>query len=243
MIRIGICDEEAWCREELTFFCQRYFGEDFSYKITEYTSGEEVLAGRLPDILLLDIEMSGIDGLRVKELLEKSEKRTRIIFATSHHELALEGYGRDVLAFLTKPLDYKKFSEKMDLAIRDLRDENYYILIKGVQKCHRKILLRDVRYVKSTGRYVYFHIKNTEQPLLDDRGLIFWQRELEDKGFALARKGCLVNLSQVEEFRANEVRLFSGEKISLSRRIRESFRISYIHYLFRGAESDIEERG
>ena len=235
MIYVGICDEEVWCREQLISFCQRYFDQRFAYEIREYVSGEEVLTGKLPDILFLDIEMDGLDGLEVKELLEEKGKRTKIIFATSHGELALEGYGRDVLGFLTKPMEYEKFKKKMDLAIRDLQEKNYYIVVEGVKKSRRKVFLADIRYLKSAGRYVYFFVKDVDQPLLDDRGLIFWQRELEDKGFALTKKGYLVNLSQIEELRTDEVRLVSGERIPLSRRIRDSFRTTYTDYLFRDA--------
>ena len=82
--------------------------------------GEAVLSGKLPDILLLDIEMEGMSGIELKDLLGEREKRVRICFITSHSELAVEGYGDGVFGFLVKPLEYERFAVKMKLMVRDL---------------------------------------------------------------------------------------------------------------------------
>ena len=236
MITVGICDEEDWCRETLVSFCQRYFGADTAYEIRQYASGEELLAGELPDILLLDIEMGGMDGIRVKDILGEKEKKVRILFATSHEELAVEGYGSGVLGFLTKPLDYEKFQRKMDLAVRDLGEADRYIILEGTQRSSRKVLLSDVKYLKATGKYAHFYLKEEKWPVLDDRGISTWQGELEDKGFALPRKGVLVNLSWVQGLQGDEVLLSDGERIAMSRRMRETFRKKYFAHMFRDAK-------
>ena len=60
-MKIGICDDEKEIRAMLRDKVQSLYPKA---DILLYSSGEEVLAGELPDILLLDIQMQGKAGLR-----------------------------------------------------------------------------------------------------------------------------------------------------------------------------------
>ena len=76
MITIAICDDEPKDVERLEKFCDRYFAGGYEYVIRTYASGREFLEdqekkgeqrSRLADILLLDIEMEGINGIAVNQ--------------------------------------------------------------------------------------------------------------------------------------------------------------------------------
>ncbi len=69
MIRIAICDDEKECRTSLLKYCERYCRErELEGVCLEYEAGEALLGDReAADLLLLDVEMHGIDGIGVKE--------------------------------------------------------------------------------------------------------------------------------------------------------------------------------
>lgn len=236
MITIGICDDDEYSREILKEFCQRYFGKDYDFCTVAYGSAEAVLSGKLPDILLLDIEMAGMSGIELKDLLGESAKRVRICFITNHSELAAEGYGDGVFGFLVKPLEYERFVVKMKLMVRDLESANRYIVIERKKGDSKKVHLSDVIYLRASDKYVYLYLKGEAAPCFDGRGISFWTEELADKGFALCHRGYLVNLVWVSGIEGNRVRLLNGEELPISRRARKDFQERYGRYLFRNAK-------
>jgi putative two-component system response regulator len=85
------------------------------YKITISTSGEESLElvqnGPIPDVILLDIMMPGMDGYEVCKKL-KAEKRTKdipVIFITAKDDEKDKQLGKELgsAAYITKPFDAK----------------------------------------------------------------------------------------------------------------------------------------
>jgi len=86
-----------------------------AYKITISTSGEEALElvqnGPIPDVILLDIMMPGMDGYEVCKKL-KAEKRTKdipVIFITAKDDEKDKQLGKELgsAAYITKPFDAK----------------------------------------------------------------------------------------------------------------------------------------
>lgn len=86
-----------------------------AYKITISTSGEEALElvqnGPIPDVILLDIMMPGMDGYEVCKKL-KAEKRTKdipVIFISAKDDEKDKQLGKELgsAAYITKPFDAK----------------------------------------------------------------------------------------------------------------------------------------
>ena len=65
MYRIGICDDEEACRIKISESIRNIaLKNDIEVKIIQYESGIQVMDCEKPDILILDIEMEHIDGLK-----------------------------------------------------------------------------------------------------------------------------------------------------------------------------------
>ena len=87
-IRIGICDDSDHDRHYLKSIIKNYFkGREIEPEIVEYGSGEEFFRKPDVEILFLDIEMNALDGIMVKNELQKLQAETRIVFTTSHNDL------------------------------------------------------------------------------------------------------------------------------------------------------------
>jgi response regulator RpfG family c-di-GMP phosphodiesterase len=90
------------------------------------TSGEEALKVTLQkdiDLIILDVQMPGMDGFEVSQIL-KSNKRTRnipIIFVTAEsreRKLMMKGYDEGAVDYLFKPLDPEIVKAKVTVLLK-----------------------------------------------------------------------------------------------------------------------------
>ena len=61
------------------------------------------------DLIFLDIQMPDLNGIELARVLDKGDRKPRIIFTTAYNQFALEGYKVDALDYLLKPFNYEEF--------------------------------------------------------------------------------------------------------------------------------------
>ena len=71
------------------------------------------LAGNDADLVLLDINMPGLDGLQLAERLRASAHPPRIVFVTAHASHALKAFEIDAVDYLTKPVRRARLQEAL----------------------------------------------------------------------------------------------------------------------------------
>jgi len=139
--RIAICDDERAEAERLGSVVSdwsRAAGIDCA--IDTFSGAEALLSAREDrgeyDILLLDVEMRGMDGIALARRLRADGCRAEIIFVTSHFELAGEGYDVDALHYLIKPVDNEKLAEvlKVKITLLTTGEEMYNGLMRDMPK-------------------------------------------------------------------------------------------------------------
>ena len=99
---IGICDDENCMREQVAMVCKEVVEKyNTDIQIETFSDGKQVIEKEF-DILILDIEMEGVDGISVKNIFQNRKKDTIIIFVTSHDEMMSQAFGVNVIGFVTK---------------------------------------------------------------------------------------------------------------------------------------------
>lgn len=139
-LQIAICDDEPAMLEYLDALVNQW-GE---------SRGEPVNAQCFPsaqalwftweesprfDVLLLDIQMQGLDGVSLAHKIREKDSRSVIIFITGTVEFAAEGYDVSALHYLLKPVDEEKLFFCLDRAVAQLRRAPKQLLlpVAGVQ--------------------------------------------------------------------------------------------------------------
>lgn len=224
-MRITICDDQKIYREDILEHCKRAFPKgDVVYR--SFTSGEELLAsGEAFDFLFLDIEMTGMDGIRVKELLEQQGTRGKIIFLTSHEERMIEAFGANVIGFLRKPVqeaDLLPIVQKMKLipdkkTIEWEEGDKLYVVYP-----------EEIQYIEVEDKYTHVFV-GMERHLVR-RSLREWEEMLPESDFGKANRSCLVNLSLLDRVKS-EIVLEDGKTIPISRKYRKEIEEKYKEYL------------
>lgn len=123
MLNISICDDNPKALQDTVTLLEGYAATkpDFSYQLQTYGGGEELLAnydaGVLPDLLLLDIYMDGLSGVKTAQLLRKQGYKGQIIFLTTSTLHALAAFEVDATQYLVKPLNQPQFIQAMDKSL------------------------------------------------------------------------------------------------------------------------------
>ena len=122
MYRFAICDdngEYARYIEELAGRWARQAGEEVEAE--RFPSAEAFLfrygERRDFDVLLLDIEMTGMDGVELAKTVRREDEDVQIVFITGYTDYIAEGYEVSALHYLTKPVNEDKLFQVLTKAV------------------------------------------------------------------------------------------------------------------------------
>ena len=181
------------------------------------------------DVIFLDIEMPGSDGLEVAREIRTKDEAVGIIFVTGMAKYAVEGYTVHAIDFIVKPVGYYNFAVKLEKAIQFFeKRQTKEILINGKEGIYR-ISAAYVYYIEKDRDDLLFH---TVQGDFQMRGSIKMMKEkLAGAPFSECTSGCLVNLECVNYIGKEELSLKDGTRLPLSRRLKKQFSQEYIEYM------------
>ena len=112
-MRIAICDDENTFLKELEEKIVKIIPR-LDCDVEPFSCAEDLLSSDMAfDIVFLDIEMDGMDGMSCARKIRQSDKDIPIVFLTSHTEMAVEGYEVSAFRFLQKPVDDTKLKRTL----------------------------------------------------------------------------------------------------------------------------------
>lgn len=122
-LRTIIVDDEPLARRGLSLRLKDHPALEL---VAECCNGQEALesAGELqPDLMFLDIQMPGMDGLGVVENLQ-SDDMPLVVFVTAFDEFAVDAFEVNAVDYVLKPVDEERLEAAIDraLAIREQRE-------------------------------------------------------------------------------------------------------------------------
>lgn len=121
-MNIFICDDDSLICDQIKTLCKNFYAEHniSQPNIYIFNSGEEMLASDLtPDIVYLDVQMAGINGITVGNALLKSHPSAIIIIVTSFPEYLDDAMRFHVFRYISKPIETKRFMRNLEDAIAE----------------------------------------------------------------------------------------------------------------------------
>jgi two-component system, LytTR family, response regulator len=224
-IRVLIVDDEVLARERIRDLLK---GQSEFEMIGECSNGSDAVQKILelePDLLFLDVQMPGLNGLEVLEAVGP-EHLPVVIFVTAYDQYALRAFEVHALDYLLKPFDRPRFQKSLQRAQAEiqrqrtgnLNDRLMALLegLKGTRKFLDRLVVKDagrifflraneIDWVEAAGNYLRLHI-GKESHLLRETMHRF-ERQLDPNQFLRIHRSTIVNIERVKEFRP----LFHGE--------------------------------
>ena len=215
--RIAIVDDNQTDREFLHAQAQSWAAQKGSSLQAElFASAEEFLFHYAEhkdyDILLLDIEMPGMDGVTMARRIRKENETVQIVFITGYSEYISEGYEVAALHYLMKPVNTEKLRQVLERAADKLQRNERYLTLELSSEVVR-LPLYQIRWAEVRQNYLTIHAKA-------DYTVKMTLSELEsrlDDRFFRAGRSFIINLTEVRSVTRQEVRLSDGTAIPLPR--------------------------
>ena len=223
MYRVAVVDDLAEERSNLRAFLLRFAAERKQpLEVREFEDGESFLSSfdHNFEIVLLDIEMQGIDGMETARRLRERDESVCLLFVTYLASFAVQGYGVRALDFLVKPVSYENFMLKMDRAVVAAERARKKEIIVPTAEGDRRLRIDELYYVEVMNHTLLYH---TKQGVLSVRGQIRdCEARLAPYDFARCNKSYLVNMNYVTEIRRSEIRV-CGDLLPIGSTRRQAF--------------------
>ena len=231
-MRILICDDDVLIIEQIRKYCQNFFNK-IQVKCPElvcFSDGETLLSDEgEKDILFLDIEMPGMNGIYVGNELKMRNENIIIFIVTSHSEYLDEAMRFHVFRYLSKPLDKQRFFRNMKDAVDLYNSMTVKIPIETKQGVHT-LPASSIVAIEAQGRKITVHtVKGDFESI---HTIKYWENLLPKNHFFQTHRSFIINFEYVTDFDHTLVHMNDNQfHAYLTKRKYSSFKEAYLLYL------------
>lgn len=231
-MRIAICDDDSLCVEKLNKYINNYFEHTHikTPEIISFSNGADLLANaKNINILFLDIEMPGINGIYVGKELKIKNKNIIIFIVTSYSEYLDEAMRFHVFRYLSKPLDKQRLFRNMKDALQLYNSITCKIPIETKQGVYT-LPASSIIAIEAQGRKVILY--TTPRTFESIHNMQYWQEVLPTNCFFQTHRSFIINFEYVTDFNHSLIHLSNGQYCAyLTRRKYSTFKEAYLLYL------------
>jgi two-component system LytT family response regulator len=233
-IKTIIADDEVLARQKLRQLLQDESDIEIVGEGADALETIDLVQYTRPDLLLLDVQMPGMDGFDVISALssDTSVPPPRVIFTTAYDRYAIRAFEINAVDYLLKPFT----RERLHQAFQRARDQILSAQSNGTKRTDEAYATRlvfkskgrilflpvnDIRWVGAEENYVRI-CTDRESHLLRETMARF-ETKLDPKFFIRVHRSAIVNLQHVKEIRTDSqegdsfVLMHDGQKVPMSR--------------------------
>ena len=228
IFKVALCDDEEYVFDIVNEKLQNYARlKGIEAKVTYYKTAETLLENAdSMDMLLLDIDMPGMDGIEAGRLLNKKPHDYKVVMLTGRTDRFREAFVIEAFRFVTKPI----VQEELFQAFDDVREwlswlKKVVVWQKGIEY---SVFQKDIVYIE--GNRSTTRIFTEKNDFRSERTLAEWDIMLDSRYFFRCHKSFIVNMSKICKINKNVLEMVTGENLMISRRLNAEFRNAYMMY-------------
>ena len=238
-----IVDDEPPAREKIKSFLERERDVEIIAVCSDGSEAAAVIRENDPDLIFLDVEMPGLDGLGLIEAIGP-DQMPATVFVTAFDRYALAAFDNHAVDYLLKPFDRARFQQtldqvrvqlekaesrelakRLDALLRSLGDSRPYADRLTVKSARGLTFLRteEIDWVDAAGNYV--RLNSDGRTFLMRETMSALEKRLDPARFLRIHRSTIVNIERIAEIRPLQhgehlVVLDSGQRLTLSRSYR-----------------------
>lgn len=180
------------------------------------------------DILFLDIQMPGMNGMELARKVRQENEQISIVFTTGIDDYIGEGYEVEAMQYLLKPICQKKVEECLEKAWKKVPSKDYMI-VHLLEDETKKLCVNEINYVEAQKHYCQISLNGREKIMIKEN---FSQMEklLKDKNFVKSHRSYLCQLSLIHQIDRNTILFDDGNAVPISRRMYQKVNQKFIDF-------------
>ena len=230
-MKIAICDDKMNFHTSLKKYLDQYsFKHSLNVDYYDYTNGSDLIASTIEhDLIFLDYQMEGIDGIETARRIRKKNRDVTIIFLTSYPHVVFDAFEVNAYRFLVKPIDMEKLTAAMDSFLQQ-DDDNRFIMLK-MDDVNKRINIDDIIYVEAAGKHCYIRVQ--DESLLYKNTLSDVEKLLPPERFFRPHRTYLVGFRHIISHTSTDILFDNNERAVISKMKLTSFRKAFTDYIRR----------
>lgn len=233
----AVCDDDGLVTEAVCSSVTKIFDEaGIEHSSDKFTSPHDLLSAisqKNYDLVFLDIDMPGLDGITLAKALNEKQATPDIIFVSNRNDRVFDAFSVRPFYFVRKDSFMVMIEKAVKAYIEKISDEDKSALfeLKG-KTALVNVKLREIVYIESFRNYQELHLsgKGTECLAMTMDEL---ERRFADSDIIRIHKGYLVNLRYVVKVTGKEVVLQDGTSLLISRRKTDFVRKRFLQYVYK----------
>lgn len=236
MLTIAVCDDNLHfadtLRKKIYELCIKYVPENVDCRVlgafTACSELKEFMKVQPVSILFLDIDMPDITGFEMAKYLCENHPETIIIFVSSLDDFVYSSFEYSPFRFLRK----SRLDDELPDAFVKVIDKctsDYESAVFNTVDGDQIIRFKNIVYIENDGNYYVIHTDARNaykcRGSLSDAESIF-----ENRDFFRIQQSYIVNFGQLKTIDGKDVIVATGERLSISRRNLNDFKMSYLKY-------------
>lgn len=232
-MRAAICDDEKAMQTTLVNLLNEYKQlRGIDVYVDKYDNGYALvraLKEKEYEIVFMDYQMEGIDGMETSRLIRSANKECIIIFVSAYPEVAVDSYEVDTFRFIVKPINKEKLFKAIDDYLKTIDYDNLLIL-----KTHEgtwKIKTSDIIYAEAKGKHtiirtsksifeIHIHLKKIEDKLPPEK-------------FFRCQKSYIAGFAHIKSHTNTEITFDNGERALIGKAYTVKFKKAFQEYIMR----------
>jgi len=232
VLHICICDDRQPIHDTIEALLRQNEPDADAYTLTHLFTGEALseryARGERFDLVFLDIELGGMDGIDTAKVIRCFDEDAILVFVSAHRKYVFDAFPFGALHYLVKPIEPAAFADVYRRAVQRYRDLHASIAIRCKNERHVLPVCK-ILWLEGGHRRVIFHTADGD---LETPGkLSDHLRALQPHGFLRVHQAFAVNPEAVRTIERDRVLLENGDVVYISQRRRAEALQAFDSYL------------
>lgn len=235
MVRIAICDDDvALCGSIEELIVNAVYIHNGDIDLDVFYDGESLVEhmkkGNRYEIIFLDIQLVKMNGVSVghniREVLD--DNNVQIVYISVSYEYVLELFEVRPMNFLIKPVSDEKMYRILEQAF-DLIEKKNILYEYKVKKQSNFIAINNIQYFEIDNRKITIHAKDKDIVYYGSMSEVI--KKLDRRRFIRISRSELVNFDEIEMYTPDEITLYGGEVLQITRTRQKEVRKQVMSYV------------